>query len=123
MDSSQVAFETAGSLAFRDAAQNAGIVLLEPILDVEVTVPDELTGDVMGDLSSRRGRIQGTEQARPGYASVRAHVPEAEMLSFVGELRSLSSGHGTVRMAYDHHEEVPASIAERVVAEAQRNDE
>jgi elongation factor G len=122
VDSSQVAFETAGSLAFRDAAENAGMVLLEPILDVEVTVPDDLTGDVMGDLSARRGRIQGTDQARPGYTTVRAHVPEAEMLGYVGELRSLSSGQGTVQMHYDHHEEVPANIAERVIAETQKAD-
>jgi elongation factor G len=123
VDSSQVAFETAGSLAFRDAAQKAGIVLLEPILDVEVTVPDDLTGDVMGDLSSRRGRIQGTDQARPGSTTVRAHVPEAEMLGYVGELRSLTSGQGTLTMRYDHHEEVPANIADKVVTEAQQADD
>lgn len=122
VDSSQVAFETAGSLAFRDAAAQAGLVLLEPILDVEVTVPDELTGDVMGDLSARRGRIQGTEQARPGRTTVFAQVPQAELRSYVAELRSLSSGAGAVRMAYSHHEEVPDHLAQRVIAEAQADE-
>ena len=119
VDSSQVAFETAGSLAFRDAARDAGVNLLEPILEVEVTVPDELTGDVMGDLSSRRGRIQGTDQARPGHTAVRAHVPEAEMMGYIGEFRSLASGAGSVTMSYDHHEEVPSNVAEKIIAAEQ----
>ncbi len=122
VDSSQVAFETAGSLAFRDAAAKAGVVLLEPIMEVEVTVPDDLTGDVMGDLSSRRGRIQGTDQARPGYTTVRAHVPEAELLDYVGELRSLTSGAGTLEMRYDHHDEVPANIASKIIEEVAQDD-
>jgi elongation factor G len=119
VDSSDMAFQVAGSLAFRDAAEKAGVCLLEPVMDVEVTVPDDLTGDVMGDLSSRRGRIHGTDQAAPGRTTVRAHVPEAELLSYTAELRSLSSGAGAVVMRYDHHDEVPDHIAQKVIAAAQ----
>ena len=117
VDSSQVAFEVAGSLAFRDAASKAGIVLLEPMQEVEATVPDDQTGTVMGDLSSRRGRIMGTEQAAAfGHTVVRATVPEAELLSYAGELRSLTSGAGKVTMRYSHHEEVPDQVAKQLVA-------
>ncbi|MGH8883914.1 MAG: elongation factor G [Egibacteraceae bacterium] len=119
VDSSQVAFEVAGSLAFRNAAEQAGVMLLEPVMDVAVTVPDELTGDVMGDITSRRGRIQGTEPAGPGRATVRAIVPEAELLSYTAELRSLSSGAGAVTMRYDHHEECPDHVAKKVIAATQ----
>ena len=118
VDSSQIAFETAGALAFRAAAEQAGVTLLEPILAVEVTVPDDLTGAVMGDLSSRRGRILGTDQApNPGHTVVRATVPEAEMLSYTGELRSLTSGSGTVAVSYSHHDEVPEQVS-RTLAKA-----
>ena len=119
VDSSQVAFEVAGSLGFRAAAEQAGVALLEPVMEVAVTVPDALTGDVMGDLSSRRGRIQGTEPGPIGRTVVRATVPEAEMLSYTAELRSLSSGTGAVEMRYDRHEECPENVARKVVAAAQ----
>lgn len=118
VDSSDMAFQMAGALAFRAAAHDAGLCLLEPVVDVDVTVPDEFTGDVMGDLSARRGRIQGTEAAAPGRTSVHAHVPQAELTSFVPELRSLTSGTGTVLMRYDHHDECPEHLAQRVVAMA-----
>jgi elongation factor G len=118
VDSSDMAFQVAGSLAFRNAVSEAGVVLLEPIMDVDVTVPDELTGDVMGDLSSRRGRIQGTESAGPGRTTVRAQVPESELLTFTAELRSLSRGTGTVTMRYSRHEEVPDHLAKKVVEAA-----
>ena len=118
VDSSQVAFEVAGSLAFRDAAAKAGVTLLEPMQEIEVTVPDDQTGTVMGDLSSRRGRIMGTEQAAAfGHTVVRATVPEAELLSYAGELRSLTSGAGKVVMRYSHHEEVPDQVTKQLVAE------
>ncbi len=115
VDSSDMAFQMAGSLAFKDAAEKAGIRLLEPVLDVDVAVPDELTGDVMGDLSSRRGRIQGSESAGQGRTMIHAHVPEAEMLTYVAELRSLTSGRGNVAMRYHHHEDVPDHVAQKVV--------
>ncbi|HUH08774.1 MAG TPA: elongation factor G [Egibacteraceae bacterium] len=118
VDSSDMAFQVAGSLAFRDAAEKAGVALLEPVMEVAVIVPDDLTGDVMGDLSSRRGRIQGTEQSSPGRTTISALVPEAELLTYVAELRSLSSGAGAVTMTYHHHEELPDNIAKKVVAAA-----
>lgn len=119
VDSSDMAFQVAGSLAFRAAAEQAGVVLLEPIMEVEVSTPDTMVGDVLGDLSARRGRISGTEQTVPGRSLVRALVPEAELLSYVAELRSLTSGTGTVRMRYAHHDVAPETQAKRVVAEAQ----
>ena len=119
VDSSQVAFEVAGALAFREAAAKAGMALLEPVLEVEVDVPDDLTGTVMGDLSARRGRIMGTEQAAtPAHTVVKATVPESELLTYAGELRSLTSGSGTVVMRYSHHEEAPEVVAKQLVAAA-----
>lgn len=119
VDSSQMAFEVAGSLAFRAAAAEAGLCLLEPWVDVEVTVPDPLTGDIMGDLSARRGHIAGMDQAAtPGYSVVRAQVPEAEMLTYMADLRSLSSGAGTVQMTYSHHDEAPEPVRKALVAAA-----
>ena len=121
VDSSQVAFEVAGALAFRAAAEKAGVALLEPLLELDVTVPDEFTGAVMGDLSSRRGRIMGTEQAAtPGYTVVKATAPESELLSYAGELRSLTSGAGSVVMRYSRHEEAPDQVAKAIVAESQK---
>ena len=94
-------------------------MLLEPMQEIEVTIPDDQTGTVMGDLSSRRGRIMGTEQApAPGHTLVRATVPEAELLSYAGELRSLTSGAGKVVMRYSHHEEVPEQVVKQIVAAA-----
>jgi elongation factor G len=116
VDSSQVAFEMAGSLAFRDAAAKAAPVLLEPILRVEVTIPDTLTGDVMGDLSSRRGRIEGSLPAGVGRTTVTALVPEAELVDYTGDLRSLTSGQGLLAMSYDHHEEVPVHLVDKIIA-------
>lgn len=115
VDSSDMAFQMAGSLAFRDAAEKSGMCLLEPVMDVEVVIPDALTGDVMGDLSARRGRIMGTEPAGVGRTVVRAHVPEAELTAYVAELRSLSSGAGSVTMRYDHHAEAPDNVARKVI--------
>lgn len=116
VDSSDMAFQTAGSLAFRDAAEKAGMCVLEPVMELEVEVPDGLTGDVMGDVSARRGRIMGTESAGPGRSLVRAHVPEAELANYVAELRSLTSGAGSVSMRYDHHAEAPDSVVRALAA-------
>jgi elongation factor G len=116
VDSSDMAFQMAGILAFRDAADDAGVQLLEPILEVDVSIPDELTGDVMGDLSSRRGRIQGSDPAGAGRSMIHALVPEAEVQTYVAELRALTSGRGNVAMRYHHHEEVPEHVAQKVVA-------
>ena len=110
VDSSQVAFELAGALAFRDAATKASPVLLEPVARVEVRVPDTFTGDVMGDLSARRGRIEGTRQPSPGRTVITALVPEAELLSYTGDLRGLTSGQGSVTIEHDHHAALPAHL-------------
>lgn len=118
VDSSDWAFQMAGALAFRNAAREAGLVLLEPVDEVRVEVPDALTGDVMGDLSGRRGRIQGSGRARAGMALIVAHVPRAELVRYAAELRSLTSGAGTLEILPSHYEQVPDHVAERIVAEA-----
>ena len=118
VDSSDVAFQTAGSLAFRAACEKAGMVLLEPVVEVVVTVEEELVGDVMGDLSSRRGRISGTDRDEQGRTVVTAHVPEAETATYVAELRSLTSGAGRVSIHHVGYEEVPEYAARQVVEAA-----
>jgi len=120
VDSSDIAFQIAGSLAFKKAAEQAGVVLLEPILNVEVTVPDELVGDVMGDLNAKRARIQGIEPKGDGTTAIRAQVPMAEMLRYASDLRSITGGRGTFEMSFSHYEEAPPHITQKVVEEAQR---
>ncbi len=120
VDSSQAAFEVAGSLGFQEAAKAAGLLLLEPIKEVAVTVPDAQVGDVMGDLSSRRGRILGSEPAKYGRTVVRAHVPENELRDIVPQLRALSSGSATLRMTDAGRDVAPDHIAQQVVEEAQK---
>jgi elongation factor G len=109
-----MAFETAGSLAFREVAQNAGLHLLEPIMTVTVEAPDDQVGDVMGDLAARRGRILGSESVTSGRTQVRAHVPEAELTTVVPELRALTHGTGAVWMDFDHYEVAPEDVAQKV---------
>ena len=120
VDSSDMAFQVAGALGFRTAAQNAGLILLEPVDEVRVDVPDALTGDVMGDLSSRRGRIQGSGRAGPGRALVVAHVPRAELVRYAADLRSLTSGAGSLEIEPSHYEQVPDHVADRIIAESNR---
>lgn len=117
VDSSDMAFQIAGSLGIKDAAHNAGVALLEPIMDLEVMVPDSHLGDIMGDLNSKRGRIQGTESIG-GRQLVRAKVPMAEIARYAIDLRSMTGGQGTFRVTFSHYEEVPAHLADRVTAEA-----
>jgi elongation factor G len=119
VDSSELAFKIAGSLAFKDAMEKAMPTLLEPIMRVEVVAPEEFMGDLMGDLTSRRGRVQGTDQ-RDGSLSIQAQVPMAEMLSYAPALKSITGGRGTYHMEMAHYEEVPAQIQERIIAEARR---
>ncbi|MDR5690051.1 MAG: elongation factor G [Armatimonadota bacterium] len=118
VDSSDIAFQIAGSLAFKKAAEQAGVVLLEPIMNVSVTVPDDLVGDVIGDLNGKRGRIQGMEPNGDGTTTVRAQVPMAEMLRYASDLRSITGGRGFFEMSFSHYEEVPSHIAQKVVEEA-----
>jgi len=114
VDSSEMAFRIAGSMAFRAAARKAGISILEPVMDVEVVAPEEYTGDVMGDLNSRRGRVRGMEP-RDNTSVVSAAVPLANLFGYATELRSLTQGRANYSMQFDHYSEVPASIAEEII--------
>lgn len=118
VDSSEMAFKIAGSMAFKNAMAKADPVLLEPVMKVEVTVPEEYMGDVMGDLNSRRGRIEGME-ARAGAQVIRAMVPLSEMFGYATTLRSRTQGRGVYTMEFDHNEEVPKSIQEQVIGNKQ----
>ena len=113
VDSSEMAFKIAGSMAFKNAMQKASPVLLEPMMKVEVTVPEEYMGDVIGDINSRRGRMEGMEAVN-GAQVIRAFVPLAEMFGYATALRSRSQGRGNYSMVFDHYEEVPKSIQEEV---------
>jgi elongation factor G len=115
VDSSEMAFTIAGSMAFKEAARKAGPVLLEPVMRVEVVTPEEYMGDVIGDLSSRRGKIAGMEQ-RGNAQVVNATVPLAEMFGYATDLRSATQGRATYTMQFDSYQQVPASIAEEIVA-------
>jgi len=117
VDSSEMAFKIAGSLAFKDAVKQAKPTLLEPVMAVEITVPEENMGDTMGDLSSRRGKPQGME-AQGNYQVIKAQVPLSEMLSYASTLKAITSDRGTYTMDFDHYEEVPAQIQDKVIDEA-----
>lgn len=114
VDSSEMAFKIAGSMGFKEGCRKANPVLLEPIMKVDVQVPEDYMGDVMGDLNSRRGRIEGME-ARGGAQNIRAHVPLSEMFGYATTLRSRTQGRGTFSMQTSHFEEVPKSIQEAVL--------
>ncbi len=113
VDSSEMAFKMAASMAFKDAMKKGNAVLLEPIFAVEVVTPDDYMGDVMGDLNSRRGMIQGMEE-RNGAQVVRAHVPLSEMFGYSTDLRSTTQGRATYTMIFDHYAQVPASVAKKI---------
>ena len=117
VDSSEVAFKLAGSLAMKQALEQADPVLLEPIMLVTVSVPEDHVGDVIGDLNSRRGRPQGMEPAG-SMTEIKAEVPMAEMLSYAPDLRSITGGQGDYAMEFLRYEEVPAHLAAKVVAGA-----
>jgi elongation factor G len=114
VDSSEMAFKIAGSMGFKAAVAKANPVLLEPYMKVEVTVPEEYMGDVIGDINSRRGRIEGME-ARGGAQAIRGYVPLSEMFGYATDLRSSTQGRGTYSMEFAHFEEVPKNIAESIV--------
>ncbi|MBF1063747.1 MAG: elongation factor G, partial [Peptostreptococcus sp.] len=113
VDSSEMAFKMAASMAFKDAMKKGNAVLLEPIFAVEVVTPDDYMGDVMGDLNSRRGMIQGMEE-RNGAQVVRAHVPLSEMFGYSTDLRSTTQGRATYTMIFDHYAQVPGSVAKKI---------
>lgn len=114
VDSSEMAFKIAGSMAFKDGCAKANPVLLEPMMKVEVTVPDEYLGDVMGDISSRRGNLTGTEM-RNGIMAVSAYIPLSEMFGYATDLRSKTQGRGNFSMQFDHYSEIPKSLAEKLM--------
>jgi elongation factor G len=119
VDSSEMAFKIAGSMAIKDAARQAGAVLLEPVMEVEVVTPSDFLGDVIGDLSSRRGKIGGMTQ-RGEAQVVAADVPLAEMFGYSTTLRSMTQGRAVYTMQFDHYEEVPKNIAEQIITKAQK---
>ncbi len=122
VDSSEMAFKIAGSMAFKEACRKATPILLEPIMKVSATAPDDYMGDVMGDLSSRRGMIQGTE-ARTGATQIDALVPLSEMFGYATDLRSSTQGRGQYTMEPHSYVEIPKSIAEKIIAERGRNND
>ena len=115
VDSSQLAFELAGSMAFKDGMRKANPVLLEPIMAVEVETPEEYMGDVMGDLSTRRGIVQGMDDDGLGGKKIRAEVPLSEMFGYATSLRSLTQGRATYSMEFKHYAEAPRQVAEKVI--------
>ena len=115
VDSSEMAFKVAGSMAFKNAAEKADPVILEPVMKIEITVPDEYMGDVMGDLNGRRGRIEGME-AQGNTQIIHGFVPMSEMFGYATDLRSRTQGRGLYSMQNDHFEEVPKSISEEIIA-------
>ncbi len=122
VDSKDIAFQIAGREAFKKAFQQAGPVLLEPIMDMAITVPEEFTGDVSGDLSTRRGRMSGMEQIR-GNTTIIAQAPLAEIQRYATELRSITQGRGVYTMTLSHYEQVPSHIAGEIIAQAQKEKE
>jgi elongation factor G len=117
VDSSEMAFKIAGSMAFKEACRKAQPTLLEPIMKVEVVVPEEYMGDVIGDLNARRGHIQGME-SRASSQIIRTEVPLATMFGYATDLRSRTQGRASFTMHFSHYAEAPNSVAEEVVAKA-----
>ncbi len=116
VDSSEMAFKIAGSMAFRDGVREARPVLLEPVMNLEVVAPDGYTGDIIGDLNARRARIEGMEPRGEGFQVVKATVPLGEMFGYVTDLRSMTQGRGTSTMEFSHYEQVPEKLADEVIA-------
>jgi elongation factor G len=120
VDSSEMAFKIAGSMAMKEAVMKASPVLLEPIMKVEVEVPEDFLGDVMGDLNSRRGQIEGMG-SEAGVAKVTADVPLAEMFGYATDIRSKTQGRGIFSMEFSHYGEVPRNVAEAIISKNSGN--
>ncbi|MGC8937827.1 MAG: elongation factor G, partial [Thermodesulfovibrio sp.] len=120
VDSSEMAFKIAGALALKKAFMEAKPVLLEPIMKAEIIVPDETLGTIIGDLNARRGKVQGVEPQAGGNQKIIALVPMAEMLTYANQLHSMTSGRGIYSMEFSHYEEVPSHIAQKIIAERQK---
>jgi elongation factor G len=123
VDSKDIAFQSAGRLGFHDAIAKAQPILIEPYVQCEVTVPDEYIGDIIGGISSKRGRVQGSESLSGGMSVVKAQVPQAEMFQYSNELRALTQGRASFTMTLSHYEEVPPHVSESVIAEAAKKRE
>ncbi len=122
VDSSEMAFKIAGSMAFKKAAEKTGVILLEPIMKINVSVPDEYMGDVIGDISGRRGKVLGYE-SNQGMTEISALVPMAEILRYAPDLRAMTGGQGVFTTEFDHYEECPAHVQEKVLQEAKSKEE
>ena len=118
VDSSEMAFKIAGSLAFKKGAAEAGLVLLEPYMNLSIKVGKDHVGDVMGDLNSRRGKVMGMDSEQ-GREVINAQVPQAEVLLYAADLTAMTGGLGRFSIEFSHYEEVPAMIAEKIVAASQ----
>ncbi len=117
VDSNDLSFQLAGRIAFKKAMEQAKPTLLEPIMNVEITVPDEFAGSIMGDLNSRRGRIQGMDN-KGGNTIVKAEVPMSEMLTYGADLTSMTQGRGSFNMEMHHYDVVPAQLQEKIIEKA-----
>ena len=115
VDSSEMAFKIAASMCFKKAVQEATPIILEPIMSIEITVPEEAMGDVIGDLNGRRGKVLGMDHKGKNQV-IRAEVPLAEVLRYSFDLTSMTGGRGSFQMQHSHYEEVPAQLAEKVIA-------
>jgi elongation factor G len=120
VDSSDMAFQIAGSLALKEAVEQGGVALLEPIVQLAVTVPESFTGDIMGDLNAKRGRIQGMDQIGGGKQVINALVPQGEVARYVIDLRSMTGGRGAFSMTFSHYDEMPQHLAQKVIDEYQQ---
>src|SRR6185312_12975044 len=122
VDSNDMAFQIAGSLAIRRGALDAGPVLLEPLVEATIRVPEKNLGDLMSDINGRRGKILGTEPD-DGYQKVKVTVPESEMLRFALDLRSITQGRGSFTRRFSHYDEMPAHLAKTIIEEFQKEHE
>jgi len=123
VDSSEAAFKTAARKAFQDAFMHAKPVLLEPVVNMEITIPSEFMGDVTGDINSRRGRIVGMDQGPGGIQILKVVVPLSEVMRYATELRSITGGRGAFTMELSHYDVVPQRIAEQIISQAKREEE
>ncbi len=123
VDSDEMSFISAATLAYREGMPNAGPVLLEPIYKVSITVPDKYMGDIMGDMNKKRGRIMGMEPIKGGYQRINAEAPFGEMFKYATELRSMTQARGSFNMSFERYEEVPAAFADKIIADAKARKE
>jgi elongation factor G len=123
VDSKEVAFKTAGRYAFIDAVEKAKPALLEPMVDMEITVPADFMGDIASDLSGRRGRIQGQEMLPGNQIAIKAQAPLSEVMQYNSQLRSVTGGQGSYTMELSHYEPVPGNVQQQIVAAAAKKEE